>query len=573
MPIEIPKQPWFTQLYHHWEITPERVCIRDYETGKNATFTEFLYDVVKHGEQLRSQLSEDIQTRLRDPSEEVFITILAAPGYEFAVIVLAIYSIGGIAVPLRPLIHVEEAKYFMELCNAVYLTTSTTLAPRAREIASALNTNLSIFTPSQKSAYENTKFILTPPNTYTEVTNTKATYNPERGFAMLFTSGTTGPPKGVLYSCGSFTLGTQNYQGTLSLRPSDTWIHQLPVHWKGGFDFFLAAVYAGSCIEFCSSVFSPEWFWGRMRTGGISCMLVPPMLLSALKESLDVIQARSSDEFESSLRGLNEMRFICTGSLRVPEEMKEVWSGLRGGRQLVNMYGFTEATGMIAMTDWSDGRGAGKDSCGGCVSGTEVKVDSEGEVCVRGPLLMKRYISTQPDVTKKAFDSEGFYKTGDTGSIGSDRTLKISGRASQDIIRFLCRKINAADIEDPLRQHPAISQAFILGIDDHHCGQRVAALLITKPNTEGTLKIQDLRRWLGIDKQLPAFKLPTLLRAVSQDKFVGMTDSGKPSKKKMRALYFSPEVIKEGGVEVWDYTLQEEGVGDRPFDWEGCSVK
>ncbi|GKZ84500.1 hypothetical protein AnigIFM56816_009833 [Aspergillus niger] len=84
----VPQLPWFTQFFQHWQRSPERILIRDLETGKEASVTEFLYDVIRHGSYLRSQLSEEIQSQLRDPNEEVFIAIVASAG------------LGAIAVPL-----------------------------------------------------------------------------------------------------------------------------------------------------------------------------------------------------------------------------------------------------------------------------------------------------------------------------------------------------------------------------------------------------------------------------------------------------------------------------------------
>jgi acyl-CoA synthetase (AMP-forming)/AMP-acid ligase II len=81
-------------------------------------------------------------------------------------------------------------------------------------------------------------------------------------------------------------------------------------------------------------------------------MVASPTTLSGLKEALDLIESR--EEREGCIRGLNEIRALSTGSMAVPDSVKDVWRKLRGGRPLVIMYGFTEAAGMMAMTDWRD---------------------------------------------------------------------------------------------------------------------------------------------------------------------------------------------------------------------------
>lgn len=156
----------------------------------------------------------------------------------------------------------------------------------------------------------------------------------------------------------------KSYTARLSLSDKDKWLHQMPGHWKGGFDFLLAGVYAGARVEFAESVFSPEWFWERIscpslslalgedsvdREGGITCFLAAPGLLSALKEILDA-RAGNKHVYEAALAGLRGLRLLLTGSMRVPESLKEVWRDLLG-KEVVNMYGFTEASGMVSMTD------------------------------------------------------------------------------------------------------------------------------------------------------------------------------------------------------------------------------
>lgn len=139
-------------------------------------------------------------------------------------------------------------------------------------------------------------------------------------------------------------------------------------------------------------------------------------------------------------------------------------------------------------------------------------------------------------------------------------------------------KCTAADIEDPLRSYPGVSQPFVLGIDDPVMGQRVTALLLRKPMPEaefslGDLKLANLRWWLAVEKGLPAFKLPTLLRIIRSDTFTATTDSGKPSKKKIASAYFKPEDWDSKDVQVWDVATKEDFPGDRAWDWEGRPAK
>lgn len=142
------------------------------------------------------------------------------------------------------------------------------------------------------------------------------------------------------------------------------------------------------------------------------------------------------------------------------------------------------------------------------------------------------------------------------------------------MIRYFGWKVNALDVEESIRQHPEVSQTFVLGIADEHTCQRVAALIVRKPVAScGSFKLAALRRWLAIEQKLPAFKLPTMLRTISKGDPIPMTDSGKPLKKKIEDVYFRLHPVADRQVEIWDITTQEEGMGNRQWDWEGGSAK
>ncbi|KAL4964047.1 class I adenylate-forming enzyme family protein [Aspergillus stella-maris] len=574
--IQVPERPWLTQFYQHCQRDPSARFIRDLESDKEATWAEFLLEVLVHRERLKHQLDSETLQRLQDPNDEVFIAIIAAGGFDYAVLLFAIVTLGAVVVPLRPQVHPEEARYFLETCNAALVTSSQQAAPHAESLCASLNIPHFAITPSHTDISTLT-FELIPQSSEFDI----PPYDPTRGFSLLYTSGTTGPSKGVLSSSGAILAGTENYKERLALCHDDTWLHQMPAHWKGGFDFVLAAAHTGATVEFCSGVFSPCWFWERMRRGctedegiePITCFLGAPMTLSALKEGLDSIA--TDEERNASLRGLNCIRVLLTGSVRVPDEVKNVWRGLRGGRELVNMYGFTEVAGMISMTDWDAVGAVSTDNCGRHNPAVKVKVNDDGEICVKGPLLMKRYISSDPNVMQNVHDAEGFYKSGDMGSITPAGEIVVSGRANQDVIRFNGYKVHSGPLEDALRSHPHITQAFVLGVPDSLYGERITAILLQKNTPDGEI-IQDmtlasLRYWLAVENnpQQPAFKLPGLLKVIPSSEFRGLTDSGKPSKKKIREIYFSEEELEKSDVQVWDFETEEHYPGDRAWDWEG----
>lgn len=101
--IQVPDQPWLRRLYEHWRQSPNRTFIKDHGTGKEATFTEFLYEVLSHRDRLKRQLSAETLEKLQDPSEEIFIATVSGAGFDFMVLLFAIQSLGAIVVPLSML--------------------------------------------------------------------------------------------------------------------------------------------------------------------------------------------------------------------------------------------------------------------------------------------------------------------------------------------------------------------------------------------------------------------------------------------------------------------------------------
>ncbi|KAE8387262.1 hypothetical protein BDV23DRAFT_186522 [Aspergillus alliaceus] len=250
------------------------------------------------------------------------------------------------------------------------------------------------------------------------------------------------------------------------------------------------------------------------------------MLLDSWVESLKTIQ-----QYEEALNGLQNVRFLGSGSMRVPQSTKDTWRALRRGRPLVILYGTTEVAGLLSMTDWKSNAHVPPDCCGTGVPPLELKVDDNGEICVRGPQLMKRYISGNPHAMDDAFDGQGFFKTGDFGRI-EDGKVFVLGRRSQDVIRFLGWKIYGPEIEDALCEHPHVSRALVVGVAEPGVNQRLAALLVERLGSP-RFCLLDLRRWLAIERGIPAFKLPTLLRTIPEGHPLPVTDSGKPMKSRI----------------------------------------
>ncbi|GAB1207270.1 hypothetical protein APSETT445_005983 [Aspergillus pseudonomiae] len=350
-PFQIPGQPFFTELFQCWRETPKKTLIRDLSgCCPEATLERFLYDVVTLRTRLWDSLDEHAKQALRDPNaDNVFIAVLATPGYEYAVLCYTIYSVGAVIVPLyrkAPGVLVEEAKYFLELCDAVLLTTGTAGVQHAQAISAQVGVQSFTFNPTQSPPPDNPAFVL-------ESHDRCDSINMEKGFVLLYTSGTTGPPKGVLHSRRSAVAGLRSLMGHMGMSPHDTWLLHSPVHWMGGFWQFFITLLAGACVEFCASVCNPDWLMERLSAGDVSCMVMTPTMLDKMEKKLDTAQKSwSSSRYESVLAGIRALRVLATGSMPVGPVRRTVWKDLRGGKPLVDLYGMTEELAMIARTSW-----------------------------------------------------------------------------------------------------------------------------------------------------------------------------------------------------------------------------
>ena len=172
--------------------------------------------------------------------------------------------------------------------------------------------------------------------------------NPEKGFVVLFTSGTTGPAKGALHTRRSAAEGFSVQIAAYGITPNDTWLHASPTHWMGGFMFFMINMLAGSCIEFCSSKMNHNWLLGRLQTDDSICIYLTPPSLDSMAEKLDELKETDPSVYANAVEALRRIRVLTSGSMTVGASTKATWMDIRGGKPVLTMYGMTESLGFLA---------------------------------------------------------------------------------------------------------------------------------------------------------------------------------------------------------------------------------
>jgi len=344
-----------------------------------------------------------------------------------------------------------------------------------------------------------------------------------RDAMLVYTSGTTGKPKGAVSSHASFAAQLDSVTRAWQWSESDRILNVLPWHHLHGILNVLgSALYSGGCCEI-EPRFEAERVWRRICEAGahdaaargaqLTLFMAVPTIYARLIAHHD---AASEPERAAFSAGCRALRLMVSGSAALPVNVLERWRAI-SGHTLLERYGMTEI-GMALGNPLHGERRAGH--VGVPFPGMDVELRDDdgapvhdgvpGQVHVRGPGVFARYWQ-RPDETAASFSADGWFKTGDT-AIRDAGVYRILGRNSVDILKTGGYKVSALEIEDALREHPAIAELAVVGVSDDEWGQRVAAAVILRPGA--TLELDALRSWAR--QRLAPYKVPSLLRCVPE---------------------------------------------------------
>jgi fatty-acyl-CoA synthase len=313
-----------------------------------------------------------------------------------------------------------------------------------------------------------------------------------RDVLMVYTSGTTGRPKGAVHTQRSLLFTVLNGVAHQDLHAGDRVLTFLPIFHVGGLNIqTLPALYVGASVELVRR-FDPGAVLGAMRARRHTQTLAVPATMAALLDHPDV-----GTVDWSGLRGLN------SGSSVVPPALIERFHRL--GVPVGQVYGSTE-TGPTAVVlrfeDALDHVG----SCGKAALHSELRL-VDGELWVRGPHVFDRYWD-DPDATAAVFD-DGWYRTGDLGHVDEDGFVYVDDRL-RDLVITGGENVYPAEVELVLGEHPDIAEVAVIGRPDRHWGEAVVAVVVLRPGA--SLAVEALRAWC--EGRLAGFKRPRELRLV-----------------------------------------------------------
>ena len=400
------------------------------------------------------------------------VAIYAANSLDWVVAYLGVQRAGSCAVMMNPDYHSAEAEHIMRDSEPTLVLAD---GPRA-EIVNKLGVRaIDIGDLPRAEA---------PP--MPELT-------PESPAAILYTSGTTGRPKGAVLDHGNFLAQGRGALEVWRWTERDVLVHALPLFHLHGLGMGLhGTLLSGGCAVLIP--FTPENVVDELTRGGTMFFGVPSMY------------QRLCDWLEEHPTDLGHVRVFVCGSAPLPPALFERCERLLG-QPPVERYGITE--GGIVVTNPYDGpRQAGR--VGYPFPGVEVRLGELDEVLLKGGQVFQGYWRN-PKATEEAFTPDGFFKTGDVGEIGEDLTLAIRGRIKELIITGGFN-VYPREVELVLEDHPAVLEVAVAGIPSDKWGEEVTAFVV--PSGSGPVVESELIAFSH--ERLASYKCPK--RVITVDK-------------------------------------------------------
>ena len=331
--------------------------------------------------------------------------------------------------------------------------------------------------------------------------------SPDDPSDIMFTSGTTGRPKGVVLRHGASLQVYNSLADLETLRPGDVFLIIPPFFHCFGYKAGWMACMLKGVTMIPQKVFEVEQVLDRIEKDRVSVILGPPTIFT------DILHSPRLAHIDYS-----SLRVSCPSAASVPVELVKRLSSELGFDVVLNAYGLTEAHGAVSMCHPGDDPELVSNFAGPPLEGCEVKivdddgaelpVDEQGEVLVRGYNLMTEYYD-EPTATAEAIDSEGWLHTGDIGFVNEIGYLKITDR-KKDMIITGGFNVYPAEVERVILLDDSVGEAAVVAAPDERMGEIGVAFVVPRPGN--TIDVEALLTYLK--KSLAAYKLPRKIRIV-----------------------------------------------------------
>jgi len=489
------------QLVENAKSTPNKIAI--VEKDNSFTFQELL----DRSKEIASFLLKD-----KSDLSEAPVAFMVSPGFDYVATQWGIWRAGGIAVPLCITYPLPSLQYVIEDTGANIIL----VGKEYEEV-------LKIYKSEPSKTFK----------TVAQIPNSKEANLPEieksRGAMILYTSGTTSLPKGVLTTHSNIESQISTLVKAWAWTSEDYILELLPLHHVHGIiNVLCCALWSGATVEFLYP-FDAKQVFEIFEAGKLNVFMAVPTIYFKL---ISAFESYHPDRQAQLKKSMESFRLMISGSAALPVSVMEKWKEI-SGHYLLERYGMTEI-GMAVSNPYSGERRAGHigqplpgvELCLLDEDGKLVNPGEPGEIHIKGPSVFKEYWG-KPEATQKSFTSEGWFRTGDI-AILDDGYYRILGRDSIDIIKSGGFKISALEIEEVLRKHPSIKDCGVIGIPNEEWGELVAAALVTSEKID----LEHLSGWMR--ERMPAYKTPRTYLIIDD---LPRNAMGKVTKNELKKLF------------------------------------
>ncbi|MDT7833226.1 acyl-CoA synthetase [Flavobacteriaceae bacterium S356] len=456
----------------------DRIAIID-EQGKY-TYATLLQDA--------QQVTHHLLSANRSLQEQP-ICFLVPPQYTYVQTQWGIWLSGGIAVPLAVSHPLAELEYVLEDTGTSFLIYHPIFEEKALALAEKFSIQLINILELPK----------------VDINIALPEVQSGQGAMMVYTSGTTGKPKGVVTTHDNITAHIKALSEAWHWQKEDRIVNILPLHHVHGIVNVVASALWNGATCFMLSKFDLEKIWQLVEEDQLSVFMAVPTIYAKMIADYKTLLDTKKTQVQQSFR---KMRLMVSGSAALPVSVLQEWEGI-SGHVLLERYGMTEI-GMALSNSYTEKRIPGH--VGKPLPFVQTRVvdadykdvstGTSGELLVKGPSVFSEYWQ-KPEATKEAFTKDGWFKTGDVVQENENGIYKILGRQSVDIIKTGGYKVSALEIEEVLREHSEVTECAVVGLPSDEWGQEIAAAMVLN---DPQFDLELLKDWLK--QRLAPYKKP-----------------------------------------------------------------
>ncbi|MCL4114095.1 UNVERIFIED_CONTAM: hypothetical protein GTU68_023276 [Idotea baltica] len=455
------------------------------------------------------------------------VAVWAQNCWQWVVAGLAVSRAGAILVPINTRFKGNEAAYVLDAASVKMLFVFNGFLDMdysgslADQTVPLLETIIDLGNGGAPGTLRFDEFILrgdgpSADSDQAEVERRTDAFEPDDIGAIMFTSGTTGHPKGVQVRSGAIIRVFYPYGQGLGVQPGDPYLLVNPYFHAFGYNSGVIVCLMFGAMNVPVAIYDAGDVLAIIEREQVAVFPGPPALFQGL------LNHPRLDDFD-----LSSLRSCVTGAASIPVEMIVAMRERLGFETIVTAYGMTETAGLASYTRPDDSPETIATTSGCAPPGVELRIGTEGELWVRGFQVTPGYLDA-PEQTAEAIDTEGWLHTGDIAVMNDQGYIDITDRMKD---MFIMGGFNAypAEIERMLIEHPLVGIAAVIGVPDERMGEVGAAFIV--PSPEGAPDPGELIAWCR--ECMANYKVPRHVFIVDE---LPLTASNKVRKPDLRSL-------------------------------------